>query len=236
MIEAVLFDLDETLLDRRVSLVRFLADQHARHAERLGAVAFDAWRDRFLALDRNGQVPKRVVYPALLAAYGSDLSLADTLVAEYLSDCCRFAQPVPGMAETLGALRAQELALGVITNGGTEFQSRHIASLELARWIDVILISEAEGLRKPEPALFLRAAEQLGVAPEACLFVGDNPVADVLGAHGAGMHTAWYARGAVWPGSVPCPGVSIGGIADVLDVLTSLSNGNIGDGGTLWPA
>jgi hypothetical protein len=53
MISAVLFDLDETLLDRTTSLVAFLADQHRRFGPRLCA-PFADWRDRFLALDARG--------------------------------------------------------------------------------------------------------------------------------------------------------------------------------------
>ncbi len=70
MIGAVLFDLDETLLDRSTSLRAFLADQWKRFALRLGKTSFDEWRDRFLALDRRGQVNKKIVYAALLAEFG----------------------------------------------------------------------------------------------------------------------------------------------------------------------
>lgn len=45
------------------------------------------------------------------------------------------------------------------------------------------------GLRKPDPAIFRRAADELSVIPEACLFVGDDPERDVLGAAAVGMRT-----------------------------------------------
>ena len=124
------------------------------------------------------------------------------------------------MSDLLVALRSSGRALGLITNGETEFQSRHIQALGLRELMDVILISEAEGLRKPDPALFLRAAGRLNVAPAHCLFVGDSPVADILGAGAAGMRTAWFPNGQSWPGEVAgSPGAVIRELPDVLNLI-----------------
>lgn len=214
---AVLFDLDETLLDRTVSLTAFLADQHARFRDRLGPAPFVAWRDRFLALDARGRVPKTVVYPALLDAFGGDTEAAEALLADYREGCCRHARALRGMAETLDGLRRRGLRLGIVTNGETAFQSRHVDALGLRERVDAILISEAEGLRKPDARLFRRAAARLGTAPAQCLFVGDDPAADILGAHAAGMRTAWLCRGVPWPADLPTPpGATIGALPEVL--------------------
>ncbi len=220
MISAVLFDLDETLLDRTGSLVAFLADQHRRFRERLGFAPFNVWRDKFLALDARGHVHKSLVYPAILAAYNGDSTLAEAMLIDYEENCCRYARPFPGMIETLTTLRAWGLAIGIVTNGESVFQSRHIEALGFRERVDTILISEVEGLRKPDKELFLRAAARLHVAPAQCLFVGDNPAADILGAHAAGMMTAWFRSGMTWPNNlVPMPEVAIDAIFEVLDLI-----------------
>jgi putative hydrolase of the HAD superfamily len=86
--------------------------------------------------------------------------------------------------------------------------------------MDAILVSETEGLRKPNAALFVRGAKRLNVSPASCLFVGDNPVADILGAHAAGMHTAWFGRGLNWPISTdPNPEASISELREVIDII-----------------
>ena len=87
MLRAVLFDLDETLLARTASLAFFLADQHARFQGRLGEAPFEAWRDRFLALDARGHVHKSVVYPAILAEFGGDEGAAGALLDDYRKRC-----------------------------------------------------------------------------------------------------------------------------------------------------
>lgn len=220
MISSVLFDLDETLLDRTTSLASFLLDQYGRFSDHLGKVELDAWRTRFLTLDARGRVHKSVVYPALLAEFGGDRTVAESLLADYLEHCSQHARPFPGMAETLSDLRSRGIALGIVTNGETEFQTQHIEALGLHKIADAILISQAEGLRKPEAALFLRAAERLEIPVGQCLFVGDNPVADVLGAHAAGMLTAWFRSGAQWPlDQSPPPGAVIDRLSQVLDLV-----------------
>ena len=79
MVGAVLFDLDETLLDRTTSLRTFLADHYDRYDARLGDGSFDVWCDRFLTLDARGQAHKSLVYPIILAEFGGDASATAAL-------------------------------------------------------------------------------------------------------------------------------------------------------------
>lgn len=219
MIAAVLFDLDETLLDRTRSLRAFLADQYRRFSGKLGAVSSETWCTRFVELDARGHVHKSIVYPAILEECGGDRSAAEVLLADYREQCCRHAQAFPGMRDILLALRARGIRLALVTNGETEFQQRHIEALGLDHLVDAVLISEAEGLRKPARALFHRAAERLGVSPAQCLFVGDNPTVDVLGAHVAGMQTVWLGDACGWPADLPpMPGVAISTLEELLRI------------------
>ena len=160
MISAVLFDRDETLLDRTNSLVAFLAIQHDRFRHRLGSASFGAWLEKFLLLDARGHVHKSLVYPAILTTFGGDITAAEAMLIDYQENCCAYARPFPGMAETLAMLRAWGIAIGLVTNGEELFQSKHIEALGLRDWVDTILISEVEGLRKPDKELFLRAASR----------------------------------------------------------------------------
>lgn len=220
MIAAVLFDLDETLLDRTASLEAFLTDQFRRHATDLGPVALDQWRRRFLELDQRGHTPKSIVYQKLLSEFGGRASAAKTLLRDYREGCSRFARGHAGMAETLRALRVQGLKLAIVSNGETEFQSRHVAALKLHTLVDTVLISEREGVRKPDRAIFHRAAERLAVSPAHCLFVGDNPRADILGAADAGMQTVWFQAGLAWPDDLPPrQGHVIRSLPDVLPII-----------------
>ena len=59
------------------------------------------------------------------------------------------------------------------------------------------------GAAKPDPRIFLAAAERLGVAPENILHIGDDAQLDVVGAREAGMRTAWINRHRLpWPANL----------------------------------
>ncbi|WP_161780680.1 HAD family hydrolase [Tumebacillus flagellatus] len=196
--QAVLFDLDETLLDRSRSVRLFLQDQHARWPGAWAHVPVETLQARFWELDAFGYVHKSIVYRQLLEEFDVRELSAESLIDEYYSRCNRFAQGFPGLVETLATLRERGLKLGIVTNGLTEMQSLGISVLGLTDLVDAVLISEAEGLRKPDPALFHLAAERLGVPANRCLFVGDHPRNDIDGARQAGMKTVWFPNSVAW--------------------------------------
>ncbi|MDJ0922182.1 MAG: HAD family hydrolase [Henriciella sp.] len=221
MIKAVLFDLDETLFDRSRTLPEFLADQFTRFQPRLGEVSLETWRSRFLRLDAKGQRHKSVVYPELLSAFGGDPDAAPDLLEDYYQCSTAQAFEMPGMSNLLADLRRSGMPCGLITNGETRLQSRTIAALGLADRMEVILISEAEGVRKPDPMIFHRAAEQLRLSPEACLYVGDNPEADVCGALDAGLKAVWFnPSGQPWPDRLSRhAGPALSALPELLDLF-----------------
>ena len=72
---------------------------------------------------------------------------------------------------------------------------RDLEQLGIAERIDFAVFSSETGRRKPDPALFERALEALGVQGERALFVGDSLAADIGGAAALGMHTCqalWF--------------------------------------------
>src|SRR6266853_280648 len=93
---------------------------------------------------------------------------------------------------TLRALKTAGKRLGVVTNGQTEWQTRKLEGLGLGSFFDAVLISESEGIRKPDARIFHRALERCRVEhPAEAMFVGDQPEVDVAGAHAAGLVAVW---------------------------------------------
>jgi putative hydrolase of the HAD superfamily len=217
-VKAVLFDLDETLVDRTASLLGFLRGQHRRFADRMGSVTADAYCRRFLELDALYPRAKSRLY----ATRAHDLAIAAP-AGELLADLRhRFATSCrlfPDAEWLLQALRSRGYRLGIVTNGSVRLQGGKIAHLGLASLVDTILISEREKARKPDPTIFHRAAGRLGVAPAACLFVGDDPAADVAGALAAGMGAVWR-RDRPWPEDLPiAPPRTIAALSELLELL-----------------
>jgi putative hydrolase of the HAD superfamily len=76
-------------------------------------------------------------------------------------------------------------------------QSAKLSCLGLMLAFDVVLISDAEGVSKPDPRIYHRALDRLGTEPGRAVFVGDHPEVDIAGARGAGMKAVWRRDPAV---------------------------------------
>lgn len=190
MIRAVLFDLDRTLLDRDTYFAAFAASQYERFQPRLPGIEASAFVERLVKLDAFGSVWKDVVYQRLIAELGITGIVWEELFSDFDRRIADHYVPFPGLHDVLAEL-SQTHALGIITNGKDEFQQRTINALGIAHHFKAILISEAEGVRKPEAEIFLRALKQLSCEPAEAVYVGDNPEADVRAARAAGLKAIW---------------------------------------------
>ena len=188
----VLFDLDNTLIDR-VAAFRTWASTFV--AERnLGGAAEMLWLER---ADQDGFKPRSAFFvevrsrfdlrdplPALLEAYGGDYPRC-------------VAPPPPETFAALKLLRDRGWKVGVITNGAPT-QAVKFTAAKLTEVLDGWVISEVIGARKPERALFVAAAEACGAELDGGWMVGDNPEADIVGGVGCGLRSIWIQRGRDW--------------------------------------
>ena len=92
----------------------------------------------------------------------------------------------PGARETLGTLRERGYRLGVVSNADGRVR-RLLEEAGLATHLEVILDSAHLGVEKPDPRIFLAAAEEMSLPPSSCAYVGDVYEIDILGARAAGL-------------------------------------------------
>jgi HAD superfamily hydrolase (TIGR01509 family) len=193
MIEAVLFDWANTLVEFNWD-DELLAEGHRAG---LAAVGSDAAQEDFTARYREVVLPRRGVdYAELLREVG--IADPDRFIdAEH--EVWRPAHSVLASAQALlESLRDRGLGTGVVANAWPEPARLVRADAEaygLANLLDVMVLSPDVGVMKPEPEIFLRALDELGVDAANALHVGDRLVDDVQGAAGVGMTTVqalWF--------------------------------------------
>ncbi|MDQ8020602.1 MAG: HAD family hydrolase [Moraxellaceae bacterium] len=197
--QAVIFDLDETLVDRRAGLQRYAQQLWASGQTSVAdAAVFVA---RFMELDGNGRVKRPVFFERLCAEclpHANAAEAAEAFIATAWIAPPLFDDAVP----VLGELRRRGYAIGIVSNGQSRTQRAKIDNSALAGLVDAVTISGELGVDKPDARVFRHVLDQLGVAPDQAWFVGDDPRADVQGATAAGMRAIWLQRHLPWPDDI----------------------------------
>jgi putative hydrolase of the HAD superfamily len=207
-VRALLFDLDDTLLDysgdvdaswaaacatgcaprgidtdelvRTVTESRrwFWDDPERHRRERVDMLR--AWsRIVAHALDRLGHEDR-----------GLALAIAEDFAARRRARMRLF----PDALQCLERLRAASTPLGLVTNGDARQQRDKIARHDLARFFDVIVIEGEFGAGKPDEVVYRHALSTLGVDPRGAWMVGDNLEFDVDGPQRLGLRGLWLDR------------------------------------------
>src|SRR5262245_30744103 len=190
-IQAAVFDLDGTLLDRRRSFDGFVRNQWIRFSDLFNGVKEDEYLECLVELDGDGYAPRQELFTTMVAKFELPGHLADRLLSDYRAGFPSACLLFPDAAQTLATIHASGLKLGLITNGSVRMQQRKLECLNLAPMFDAILISDAEGVTKPDRQIFQRAVDRLNATPAQTVFVGDHPEVDVAGARAAGLRTIW---------------------------------------------
>jgi len=216
LIKAILFDLDDTLLDRTTSLGAYVKEQYQRY--KLDHIAYETYHRRFLELDQRGYAAKPQVFQALIADFAVPASV-EALLADFEQGAWNSCTLLPDAIVVLRTLRSCGYKLGVITNGEEWSQMRKLRVTGLVSLFDLLVISEQEQVKKPNPQIFTRAAKRLSARPDECAFVGDHARNDIYGAGAVGMKTIWYPGDQVWPAELAVvPDYTIRGLAELLAI------------------
>jgi len=194
---AVIFDLYQTLLYEQGTGAR---EKVIAEAQAAGITAED-WRRGWRATREDamrgsiGSLRSRVRAALAISGHGSAPdALVDRLAGLLLG------RHMPTLYQdtrsTLSELRARGYRLGLISN--IESDWRHwVAELELDTLLDTVVHSCEVGMGKPDPSIYLLCAERLGVRPEECVFVDDQPIY-LAGAKAVGMGTVYLDRPERW--------------------------------------
>lgn len=213
-IKAILFDLDDTLIDWSGFKGSWweLEPRHLRHVyqyihtnvhalnvsseifvEEFSRRSRDNWE---LARDSlvSPHLGKLLVETAQAVGVPEDRLDHDRFLTEYrwgIAEGVRVFSEVPAVLEKL---RSYGLELGIITNSFVPMSLRDIElkTLDLIKYFPRCRWSAADaGYLKPHPEVFRTALKELNLSPKEVVFVGDSLPADIVGAQGIGMRAVW---------------------------------------------
>lgn len=186
--DAVLFDLDGTLVDSAPDLATAANEQRAAHG--LPALPFERLRPRV------GSGARGMVGAAFGLAPGDAgyEALRDDFLARYERRLLRETALFARVAPVLDRLEALELPWGIVTNKALRYAEPLVQGLELHLRSAVLVGGDSTPHTKPHPAPLLEAARRLGLAAQRCVYVGDDP-RDIRAGRAAGMATLAAAWG-----------------------------------------
>jgi HAD superfamily hydrolase (TIGR01509 family) len=209
-VQAVVFDMDGVLLDSEPLHQRVVNELLAPH----GAYVDDALYRHYLGTtldDTWADLIQRFGLPGTVADYRGRYDAA------ILEAYRRHAVPAPGAVELVQGLRARGVKLAVASSSRTAWVETALVRLGLASAFDAIVTGDMVTRGKPDPEIYLLAAQRLGLAPQRCLAIEDAP-AGVAAARAAGMTVV----------AVRTPytaDLAFDGAAQVLDALTAFDYG-----------
>lgn len=190
-LDAVIFDLDGTLVDTAMDIRRALNEI----LERAGRRSLDLPAVKSMVGDGVPKLVERgfLARGALPDARTLAAAQADC-AAFYAADPCRDSRPYPGILRLLATLRAKGQRLGVCTNKPKVATDAILEALGLADYFDCVIGGDSLSRIKPDPAPVLAVLDRLGVLPSASLFIGDSRN-DLEAARAAGMKVWLYPSG-----------------------------------------
>lgn len=200
---AIFFDLDDTLYDHlvpfREAVREVLSPDESSldYAELFYKVRHHS--DLLWPLYLQGEIPLEETRVRRLelafAEYGLALDRvqASAVQAAYISRQYSIDM-IDGVREHLERFIANGHKVGIITNGPQDHQMNKIRGLGLDQIIpeEMIFISDAVGLAKPDPEIFIHVNQKTGTSADNSLYIGDTWANDVVGALAAGWKVCWY--------------------------------------------
>jgi N-acetyl-D-muramate 6-phosphate phosphatase len=194
-IEAVLFDLDGTLLDSAPDLAS-AADQ-MRIQRGLPSLPLAQYRP-MVGSGARGMIG--VAFGTAPSDTGFE-ALRDEFFSNYQQCLAQRTQPFEDIAALIGALLARGLPWGVVTNKSSRFTDPLTSAMPLFASAGAIISGDTMPHAKPHPAPLLEAARRIGIPADRCIYVGDDE-RDITAGRAASMGTVVARYGYLGIGTI----------------------------------
>lgn len=199
------FDLDNTLWDHRKNAQLTLEMLFKREElfEKYGLYFNDFYREyytvneRLWELIRDGKITKEYLREHRFLDTFAVFDIIDPILAErfenqFLDEILQFNELVEGTSDLLEYLKEKGYTLHILSNGFKEVTQRKCQLSGIGSYFDSIVSADEVGHRKPHASCFQFAIEKAGCQVNSAVFIGDDWIADVLGASSFGMEAIFF--------------------------------------------
>ncbi len=192
--KAILFDLDDTLLNRDKAVDKMFLIILEKCYEDVNNSVKNKMLQKFRECDIRGygDNDKIKVLKSFFDVFPPKYSLPRNYFQKFWNDnfpkCFSIDQNSIDIINTL----KMHVKVAIITNGSTQRQKAKIINTNLNSCFDIIIISEEVGFSKPDKRIFELALNKLNVQPETALFVGDDIEKDIGGCQNANIKGIWF--------------------------------------------
>ncbi|MEK4694640.1 HAD-IA family hydrolase [Bacillus sp. FSL M8-0063] len=192
--KAMLFDLDDTLLDRDKAVDKLFLFVLEKCYEDVSDTVKNNMLQKFKEYDKReyGISDKTIVLESLFNEFAPKYRLPHNYIQDFWNE--NFPKCFSIDQNTIHFLNhiKRHFKIGIITNGSTHRQKAKIINTNLNNYFDTIIIFEEVGLSKPDKRIFELALNKLNVQPKNTLFVGDDLEKDIAGCQNANINGIWF--------------------------------------------
>jgi len=192
--KAILFDLDETLLDRDRAVDHLFFIILEKYYKDLSDASKVHMLKVFKNYDKNsyGISDKSKVFSSFFHDFPPNIAMPATDTQEFWNHYFPRCFSIDEETLTLLQLIKKKVKIGIITNGTVRRQKAKIINTGLDAIFKQIIISEEVDCWKPDSHIFHLALNTLKVEAEETLFVGDDLTKDILGCQNVKMKGIWF--------------------------------------------
>jgi putative hydrolase of the HAD superfamily len=221
MIKALIFDLDNTLVDFMLLKERAIeAAIHSMIDAGLKLTEKEADKKIHEIYQKEGIEYQQVFDQLFLDLYGKvDHKIVSAGIVAYRTAREAALKPYPKVFPTLIELIKMGMKLAVVSDAPSKEAWLRLSYLNLHHLFDVVITFDDTFEKKPSPAPFNLALKKLDLKPGECLMIGDWAERDMVGAKAVGMKTVFARYGDIFDTSNPGSDYDINSISELINII-----------------
>jgi len=221
LIKAVIFDLDNTLVDF-MKMKRLAIEEAIRAMIDSGMnLSFDEASKTIDEIYKEQGIEYQKVFDVFLqrVLQKVDYKILSAGIVAYRRAREAALIPYPHVYPTLHQISKMAIKMGIVSDAPTKEAWLRLAYLNFHHIFDAVVTFEDTGVRKPDPAPFIMILEKLNITPQNAIMVGDWAERDILGASKVGMKTAFAKYGDTFNTQLHNADYELNDISELIEII-----------------